>query len=215
MDSYAYAKDRKYGFYRDSGTKDDSRLTLKEQAERLGTLRKRNEWSGQNLSWKSAPDDGWGFRNANEAYKERGGDCNEQSCLNSFMDTLNGYKSFELDYYDYKSWEGHGVQLVQAPTNGQWFLDEYGVIYKIKVDPKAPLEKVALEGLKQNSNFLTLQISRNGKDMYYEVYDCSNPLKYDSISKFISLSGVAPNYGRPQIEYGSELFTGRNFLLGD
>ncbi|MDO8429962.1 MAG: hypothetical protein Q7S73_01175 [bacterium] len=215
LDSYAYAKDRKYEFYRDSGIKDDSRLTLKEQAERLRTLRKRNEWSGHNLSLKSAPDDGWGFRNANEVYKERGGDCDEQSCHNSFMDTLNGYKSFELNYYDYDLWEGHGVQLVQDPTNGQWFLDEYGAIYKIKVDPNAPIEKVALEGLKQNHTFLALQILRNGKDMYYQVYDCSSPFKYDSISKFISLSGVAPNYGRPQVEYGSELFTGRNFLLGD
>ncbi|OGY67925.1 MAG: hypothetical protein A3H63_02735 [Candidatus Harrisonbacteria bacterium RIFCSPLOWO2_02_FULL_45_10c] len=216
LDHYGYVRNRKSKFYVDSGLKDDSRLTLEQQAERLGTLRKRNEWSDKNLMWKEAPDDGWGFREARDVYADRGGDCDEQSCQNAYLDFLNGYKSYQLNWYDLDRWIGHGVQLVQDPGNGQWFLDEYGVLYKVKVDPNAPIEEVGREALRQNSRFTAMPITKDEKGIYYyEIDDCTQPGTYQYLTDWISFDEVPPQNIRPQVEYGYELLGGRRFLFED
>ena len=211
LDHYGYVADRKYEFYRENGLKDNQALSMEAQAERLGTFRKRNEWSGRNLVWKKAPDNGWGFREADEAYTVRGGDCDEQACLNSYLDRLNGYQSNLLGWWPSDLPVGHAVQLIQDKTNGQWFMDEYGMLYKLKVDPTASRETVALEALKQTNRFTALPI-KNGEEVLYTVINCDTPGTYQYLS-FTFLENFQSENKRPPIEYGYELFTGRDLLF--
>lgn len=214
MDSYGKTVKEKYDFYRDSGIDDNTSLTLKQQAERLRTIRKRNEWSGNNLVYKTATDYGWGFRYADEAYSGRAGDCDEQSCLNVTMDALNGYKGYTAAWWDFKSWMGHGAAIVQDPTNGQWFFDEYGTIYKVKVSPNASLAEAAKAAIRQNHMYSALPIS-DSADVYYAVIDCSDGKNYEWLTRLLPLGPLDSVERRPNVERGMELFIGRNFLFND
>lgn len=216
LDDYSYTPQREYQFYQNSGVKDNASLTLEQHGERLGTLRMRNEWSGANLKYKTADD--YYFKDAYEVYMGRLGDCDEQSCHNIYLDTRNRYRAYNLGIYDWDQWKAHAVEIVQDPTNGQWFLDEYGMIFKTKVNPNASLAVVAKEALRQNANFTALPITRHGANMAYEIADCSVIGNYPFGDYWWiagSLEGLEPQAGRPQTEYGYELFTRRNFLFGD
>ena len=209
MEDYGYAAKRRYQFYRDSGVEDNTGLSRVQQAERLGTLRKRVEWSGSNLTWKSEPSQGY---QQELVYRLRKGDCDAQSCLNNTMDTLNGYRSQTMGWWDFsKSWIGHAVGLTQDPTNGQWFLDEYGQVFRVDVDPKADLQTVMREALKQTHRFTVVPIS-SVKDTWIVPIECSQPgtSNWDS---WFNLGEFPRSQGRPKIEYGYELFLGRNFLF--
>ena len=214
LDSYGKTVKEKYDFYRDNGIKDNSSLTRIQQAERLDTIRKVTEYAGNNFRYFSASNNGWGFRNADEAYNLRGGDCDEQSCTTVSMDRLNGYKAYNLNYYDLSQWRGHGVELVQDKTNGQWFLSEYGTMFKVNVSPDASLETIAREAVVQNHQDLSLVISDPTR-AYYEVIDCSIPGIYQEVTNFINIGSMSMQRHRPNVEYGAELFIGRNFLFGD
>lgn len=209
MDDYAGIFQRKYEFYRENGREDDSGLSLKQQAERLRTIRQRNEWSGANLRYQLAK--GWSFREADEVYVKRSGDCDEQACLTSYMDKLNSHHSPLLAWWVYGGAFGHAVQLVQDRTNGQWFLDEYGILYKIKgVEPNASLEQIGLEALKQTHGFTALPIS-NGSGLFYSTIDCE-PGSYEYLT-WTSLINFQAEKQRPNIERGYELFIGQDMLF--
>lgn len=214
IDDYAYAPKDKYSFYLNDGSVGDRNLSFNQQAERLGTFRKRNEWSGQNLKYLLAADNGWGFRDANEVYRLRGGDCDEQACHNVAMDTLNGYPAYTLAYWDLSQWLGHGVELVKDPTNGQWFLDEYGMIYKINVELNATPEKAALEAIRQNHRDLALEII-DVKSSEFALVDCRQPGIYEFITPIIPIGWIPEGKHRPNVEYGYELWTGRGFLFDE
>lgn len=213
LDGYGKTVEEKYDFYRDSGIEDDKRLSRIQQAERLRTIRKVPEYAGSNFRYLYATNNGWGFRDADEVYDLRGGDCDEQSCATVSMDRLNGYKAYDLNYYDFSQWLGHGVELVQDKTNGQWFLSEYGAMFKVNVDPNANLETVSLAAIAQNQQDLALKIA-DPAESYYEVINCSVPGVYQSVIDFVKV-GAMPlmQRHRPNVEYGIDLFIGRNFLL--
>lgn len=214
MDDYGYDRKQKFQFYRESGIQDATQLNRVQQAERLGTLRERNEWSGKNITWKMAPDNGWGFRYQDETYAGRAGDCDEQSCMNSSMDALNGYRSFTGAWWDFsKSYMGHAVELAQDPGTGEWFWDEYGQIYKVRnVGAGSSRDQVMREALKQNQRFSALPVNINSNSIYYSLIDCSQPNTYD-MNSFAWYGPMAATKERPNVEYGYELFTGRDFLF--
>src|SRR3989344_2653255 len=209
LDDYGYFPQRKYEFYRESGLHDDSKLSLSQQAEYLRTLRRRNEWSGNNLDYKRSSSI-YSFRNVEEAYAGRGGDCDEQACLNSRLDELNGHKSVLFSWWADNKPAGHTAQLVK--NDGQWYLDEYGMIYKINgATADTDLKTLMLEALKQNNRFIALPID-NGQGGDYESANCSQSGGYQTINSY-RFSNFQSDKHRPNIEYGSELFTGRNFLF--
>ncbi len=209
---YGEVVEDKYSFYRrGDSVKDEKSLTLAQQAERIGNARRRIEWSGSNLEWRQAPSSG--FRFPNEAYAGRSGDCDEQSCMNNVIDRMNGYQSQTVAYWDQSvSWfVGHAVGIFQDPTNGQWFLDEYGMAYKITgLGPNATKEEAMRAGLAQNSQFLALKI-KNPNWSIFTPWDCYDP--NISFSPYYSLSGISTVASRPAIERGIELFTKRGFLF--
>ena len=211
IDDYGVVLKDKYQFYTDSGNRDNKSLSRVQQSERLNTIRKVVEWSGNNLKYIDAGNGG--FRDADEVYKLRGGDCDEQSCTAVSMDRLNGYKSYDLNYYDFNRGAiGHGVELVQDKTNGQWFLTEYGIPFKVNVAQDAGLETVASEAVIQNYRNLALEIP-DPSNVYYKVIDCSNPGTYRNVINFTRIEMLPKMNSRPQIEYGFELFSKRNLLF--
>lgn len=216
MDDYGRVRKHQFQFYRDSGIEDVRGLNRVQQAERLGTLRKRNEWSGRNLSYKFGIDDGANFRYADEVYAGRAGDCNEQSCQNNSMDIQNGYRAFSGAWWDFnRSFTGHAVGLAQDPDTGEWFWDEYGQVMKVKnVGRNSTREEVMKEALKQNHRFSALPLSPGSDGVYFRLDDCSQQGVYSS-SSFIWLGTVPASRERPNVEYGYELFTRKGFLFGD
>ena len=202
MDDYGEMKE-KYKFYRTEGFEDDRGLTESQQVERLGNIRKRNEWSGENLKYLWAT----GFREPDEVYRLRGGDCDEQALFHVGMDQRNGYKAYLLDYWDSG---GHGVELVQDKTNGQWFLNEYGMMYKVNVASNADPKTVALAALRQNHHNLALNII-DPKNSSLRVYDS----EYNAVTPYIMINSVPARSDRPQVEYGYELFTRQGWLFAD
>ena len=214
ISDYGRTAEEKYEFYHDgSGAEDDNSLSRIQQAERLGTLRRRNEWSGNNLKYITAT----GFMYQDEAYVKRGGDCDEQACLTLSMDTLNGYRGYMVAWWDLnKSYAGHGVELVQDPDTGDWFWDEYGMLAKIRnVSPGMSREDVAAEALRQNHKFSALPVDSRSNQIYFNLTDCSQPNTYDTFTSFINLKPFSRAKERPYVEYGYELFTGKDFLLED
>lgn len=214
ISDYGRTAEEKYEFYHDgSGAEDNNSLSRVQQAERLGTLRERNEWSGKNLKYIYAT----GFRYQDEVYGKRGGDCDEQACLNLSMDALNGYRGYMLAWWDFnKSYSGHGVELVQDPSTGDWFWDEYGMLAKIRnVSPGMSKEDVAAEAIRQNHRFSALPVDSRSNRLYFDLTDCSQPNTYNALTSFINLKPFSRAKERPYIEYGSELFTGKDFLFVD
>ncbi|GEM_PF-4574966 len=216
MDDYGRVRKNRFQFYRDSGIEDVPGLNRTRQAERLGTMRKRNEWSGKNFSYKFGIDDGPNFRYADQVYVERGGDCNEQSCHNNAMDIQNGYRAFSGAWWDFnRSFTGHAVGLAQDPDTGEWFWDEYGQVMKVRnVGKNSTREEVMKEALKQNHRFSALPLTPGSDGVYFRLDDCSQQGVYDS-SPFIWLGAVPASKERPNVEYGYELFTRKGFLFGD
>ncbi len=213
IENYGSVFKRKDSFYIDNGIKDNKSLTRVQQAERLGTFRKVSEWNGKNI--KYAQSDPWNFRYADEVYAKRQGDYDERSCLANSMNSQNGYRANTLDWWSFTGGSGHAVELVQDPTNGQWFMNEYGMVYKVKVDPNASLAAVGKAALQQNHKFTALPL-KNYTDPYYGNYysivDCSNPGTY-SFLNFDEVGAVPQDKHRPQIEYGFELFSKKNVLF--
>lgn len=214
IEKYGSVVDDKYAFYREGDSVADNKsLTLGQQAERLKNARRRVEWSGSSLKWISAPTTGVGFRYPDETYAGRAGDCDEQSCMNNRIDRLNGYESYSAAYWDPGSsvFVGHAVGVFKDPTNNQWFLDEYGVAFKIRgLGPNATKEQAMRTGILQNSRFLALGIS-NPQLAYFTTWDCYDPNSPGMIFQYF---GDAPaEKGRPSIERGVELFTKRGFLF--
>ncbi|MDE2001811.1 MAG: hypothetical protein KGI60_04595 [Patescibacteria group bacterium] len=217
MDDYGHAADQWAQFYRDNGLKDMPQLTRVQQAERLGTLRKRNEWSSLNLTWKQAPNGGSGFRYPDQTYNERGGDCDEQACLDGSMDRLNGYTNFTMGWWDLnKSYTGHAIELAQDPWTHEWFWNEYGQQYKIRgVGEGSTRDQVAKISLAQNQRFSALPVDTKSNNINYELIDCSIPGTYNTGAGLIAYGAMPYIYERPNVEYGYELFTQRNFLFGE
>ena len=208
--------ERKYTFYYPSDlVTDDASLSRTQQAERLGNLRRRIDWSGQYLTWKEAPNGGLGFRYQDTTYAGRAGDCDEQSCLNNSMDRLNGYTAYTFAWWDYaQSYTGHAVELVQDPTNKQWFWVEYGMAYKLKANPNMTMEQIMREALAQNERFSALPIKDPGQT-HFELIQCDTQGTYTVVSPYYSLGTMTRSSDRPAFERGIDLFTDRNFVLGD
>lgn len=215
IEDYGRVVKYKHRFYRNYGIEDQKQLSRVQQAERLNTPRLVNEWFHENVVWRQAPNNGWGFRFQDQAYAERAGDCDEQSCLGGTMNAQNGYPNRTPAWWDFnKSFIGHGVQLFKDPESGRWFWDEYGMQYEIKdVSPDDSWEKVAKEALRQNHRFSALPLESGSTGVYYGLIDCSQPDTYNWVSGFIPFGGVQYQRKRPNLEYGSELWTGRNFLF--
>lgn len=203
----------KYAFYhRGDSMKDDNSLTFNQQAERIGNVRRRIEWSGNGLEWRQAPTTGVGFRYPDETYAGRAGDCDEQSCMNNRLDRLSGHQSYTAAYWDSGvSSVGHAVTVFQDPTNGQWFLEEYGMTYKINgLSPNATKEEAMRVGLLQNSQFLALRIKNSGSAVFtpWDCYEPNSPAR-----TYYSFGAIPTSTSRPSIERGVELFTKRGFLF--
>ena len=201
----------KHSFYLSSGSGDVKKLTLKQQAERLGTIRKQSEWE-LNLLYASEPLTG--FRHAQEVYDGRAGDCDEQACLNATMETLNGYKTYVISWYDFGKHlpVGHAARIVKDFTNNQWFFVEYGRVFKINVPAGASPENAAVVAVEQNHMFTALVLDKP-VDARVIVSDCSDGQGRKYINGYIPLKNVSSDTRRPNIEYGSELFVGRDFLF--
>ena len=209
LDSYK-SIDEKYNFYLDNGNEDIKSLTLKQQAERLHSLREQSEWD-RNLSYKTEPSAS--FKNAKGVYKDRSGDCDEQSCTSVMMSALEGYNGYTVAWWDFgKSLIGHAAKIVQDPTNKQWFFVEYGMTFKVDAPSNARVDEVAAAAIKQNHIFSSLPLD-NPIDPRYVVIDCNDGQKYDLLTNYISLNGVTSVKRRPNVEYGTELFVGQNFLF--
>ncbi len=209
-DDYGHSVKYRNEFYRESGRKDDLSLNLAQQAERLGTLRKQNEWS---FNWSYAPETYW---DPLRAYAERKADCDGQQCPNNIMHTLNGYRSYVGAWFDFNtSFTGHAVGLIQDPTNGEWYWQEYGMLAKVRnVNAGTAPTQVFAEALKQNHRFSALPlIPGNTQNAYYELINCNDPQTYQFLTAFIAIGSVPNERLRPNIEYGHELFTKRNFLF--
>jgi hypothetical protein len=199
----------KYSFYLDSGNEDVRSLTLKQQAERLQTLRKQSEWE-RDLNYAKALNTG--FRYAEDVYKGRAGDCDEQACMSNTMGALNGYKGYAVAWYDRgKSMGGHAVKVVQDPGSKQWFFVEYGMTYKVNVPSDASVTDVAAEAVRQNHMNSALPLAK-AIDPRFAVIDCSDGRTYSS-SGYMPLKGADPVERRPNVERGVELFTSRDFLF--
>lgn len=214
IEKYGEPVDDKYAFYRrGDSVADNKKLTLNQQAERIGNVRRRVEWSGSSLKWVTAPTTGVGFRYPDETYAGRAGDCDEQSCMNNRMDRLNGYESYTAAYWDPSSsiFSGHAVGVFRDPASSQWFLDEYGMTFKIKgLGSNVTKEQAMRAGILQNSRFLALKIV-DPKGAYFTTWDCYDPNSPGMIFQYF---GDAPaETGRPAIERGVELFTKRGFLF--
>lgn len=194
-------------FYTDSGKKDDDKLTLNEQAMRLGSIRKRNEWTGNNLAYASA-DSSNPFHEEQEVYSHRKGDCDEQANLNRVIDNFNNNKAEVLLWFDgFDGFNGHGAELVQDKTNGQWFLSEYGNIFKVNAGKNADIYEAGEQALKQNHAYTSLEI-KNPEGTVFLFQDSSG---YFSSGRG---TGPLPKMQRPQIEYGHETLIGiRDFLF--
>ncbi|MBU6142038.1 hypothetical protein KGO95_02890 [Patescibacteria group bacterium] len=208
--------ERKYAFYYPGDqVTDDTSLSRTQQAERLGNLRRRIAWSGQYLTWKEAPNGGLGFRYQDTTYAGRAGDCDEQSCMNNSMDRLNGYRAYSLAWWDYsKAYEGHAVELVQDLTNKEWFWVEYGMVYKLRVNPNMTMEQIMREALAQNNQFSALPI-KDPSQTHFELIQCDTQGTYTTVSPYYTLRTMMRSSDRPAIERGIDLFTKRDFVLGD
>ncbi|MDD2658032.1 MAG: hypothetical protein PHD04_05330 [Candidatus Pacebacteria bacterium] len=186
-----------------SDVRDDHQLSLSQESEYLSSLSRRNAWSGEYLKYITAS--GYQFRTPDQVFSGRGGDCDEQACLNTRMDTSNGYKAKTFFWGDWQY--AHAASVVQD-RNGQWFLDEYGMLYKVKVDPNADIKNVVLEALRQNIAYTALA----NDPQYVYTHSCDGWLADDYVADGI---GARQASHRPEIEFGHELFTTRNFLFGD
>lgn len=209
-DDYGNSLKYKHEFYRESGRQDNAALTRVQQAERLRTLRKQNEWTF-NLSW--VPETFW---DTDAVYRKRSGDCDQQQCLNNTMHTLNGYRSYLGAWWDFnRGFVGHAVGLIQDPTNGEWFWQEYGMLAKVRnVSANTAPQQVFAEALKQNHSFSALPLDpRNTQNVYYSLINCNDPQSYQWLTWFNPIGNVPSQRVRPNIEYGHELFTKRNFLF--
>jgi hypothetical protein len=209
-DDYGNSLKYRHEFYRESGRQDNTSLTRVQQAERLRTLRMQNEWT-YNLSW--VPETFW---NTEAVYRKRSGDCDQQQCLNNTMHTLNGYRSYLGGWWDFRrGFVGHAVGLIQDPTNGEWFWQEYGLLAKVRnVSANTAPQQVFAEALKQNHSFSALPLDpRNTQNVYYSLINCNDPQSYQWLTGFNALGSVPSRRSRPNIEYGHELFTKRNFLF--
>ncbi|NCN52848.1 hypothetical protein GW950_00085 [Candidatus Wolfebacteria bacterium] len=208
IDDYGSAYKDKYKFFQDDGLTEHSELPRKKQTERLENPRKRNEWSGSHYRWQQAT----GMRTPQEVYDGRGGDCDEQACANVSMDNQNGYEAYNLAYWDFSQGNvGHAVSIVKDKYNGQWFLDEYGVLHKIDVAPNADRDTVARAALAQTNGHLALRIV-NGSHAWMQVGNCpSDGLYY--MSNMVKVGSVPRVTSRPKLEYGHERFTKRDFLF--
>ena len=206
LESYQSVKDRN-SFYLDNGNEDIKGLTLKQQAERLGTIRKETEWSN-NLKYADE------LLTVNQVYQSRDGNCEGQSCTNVTMNGLNGYKGYDVGWWDLgKSNIGHGAEIVQDPRNKQWFFIEYGTTYKlIGLSPNAGIATVAGAAVKQNNLYSVLPLS-NPINPVFAVFDCNDGQKYTQVTDYISLTNLSSGIRRPNIENGAELFIGRDFLF--
>lgn len=201
---------KKSDFYAEFGFQDNLNLNIYEQARRLNSLRLRNEWSGRNLFYSTA---GLPTQMPNMVYNNRTGDCDDQALLNTWIDRQNGYPSYVLSYWPSDLDVAHAVEIVQDPRTGRWFMDEYGVLQEIKVDPNAPLDVVAWEALKQGIRFSALP--SEDPDMFYWVSaptDDPNKFKkfvipYTWRHDFQSTAGT-----RPRLAKGFELFAGPDAL---
>lgn len=195
-------------FYNETGYQDDKSLSLEEQANRLNSIRLRNEWSGKNLYYKSVQ---WACQIPTDVYNSRQGDCDDQALLNAWMDRKNGHQAYLLCYWPRDGWLAHGVEIVQDKETGRWFFDEYGILQEIIVDPNAPLQTVAEEALKQCIAFSALPTN------YPKVvYWLDEPQDDPTQSRFIGWSWMnnfqSTAGEKPRIEKGYELFVGQNAL---
>lgn len=197
-------------FYVERGFKDDQKLTPKEQAKRLNTIHLRNEWSGMNLVYRSF---GGPARRPLDVYNTRRGDCDDQALLNAWLDRQNNYRAYLLSYWPTYEKYGHGVEIVQDPKTGRWFLDEYGTLQEILVAPDAPIETVALEALKQVTEFTALPIKNGAQIWYWLDMPVDNPKDAKRITNYIITDNFQSTAGRrPRIEKGYELFVGPDAL---
>jgi hypothetical protein len=210
LESYQSVK-KKNSFYLENGNDDIKGLTLKQQAERLGTIREVTEWSN-NL--KYAYGSGSGELLANQVYQGRAGNCEEQSCTNVTMNGLNGYKGYDVGWWDLgKSIIGHGAEIVQDFRNKQWFFVEYGTLYKlVGLSPKASVTEVAEAAVRQNNLYSALPLT-NPINPVFAVFDCNDGQKYTQVTDYISLTNLSSGVRRPNVENGAELYIGRNFLF--
>lgn len=210
VDDYGTGLKNKYEFYRESSRQDNTALTRVQQAERLRTLRKQNEWT-YNLSWTEEM-----FWDTDAVYQKRSGDCDQQQCLNNTMHTQNGYRAYLPAWWDFnRSFVGHATGVIQDPTTGEWFWQEYGMLAKVRnVNASSTVKQVVSEALKQNHRFSALPLNiKNTQGVDYTIIDCNSPQTYQWLTGFIPLGNVPYQWVRPNIEYGYELFTKRNFLF--
>ena len=193
----------------------DRDLPLDTFEKQTDSIRKVNEWSGKNLSWVTGSDTEFA-RTPSETYGGRSGDCDEQAWLvsRSLNDNADfrarGGKAYILDYWTPGA--GHGVSLVDE--GGKVYLNEYGRIYRINVDPNAPVETQAAAALKQEGGRLALPV-QNGKPVQYVVFgtkDSGTPMTYFTDPNQASPWMYDPSFqtasNHPQVE------TGVNSLLG-
>ena len=209
---------RQSQFYNETGYPDDRNLTLTEQAQRLKTLPLRSQWSRANLAYKAY---GWwaidpfsDARSPLETYLSRDGDCNDQSLLTSWIDQRNGYRAYDLEYR-FGLGVSHGVELVQDPRTGRWFLDEYGKIQEVLVPAGADLRTVAGEALKQGAEFLAQPPT--DPVVIYQVFQPNGdpaldpPAHYrDLVYEYRLFQSSAGRH--PRRETGYELFAGPDAL---
>lgn len=200
-------------FYVDNGNL-DANISLEEQAKRLNSIRKRSEWTERNLHYEI----GQGFRDKDSVYSLRTGDCDEQANLNLAIDRMNGNKGYLLGWNDGIS-RAHAAELIQDKIDGQWYLTEYGHIFKVNVDKNADIQTVGREALRQNHIYSGREIL-NPDNATFAVYEDGSPpdiyIDYPEWAKKLGSVGPLPSERkRPQIEYGHELFTRRNFLFED
>lgn len=213
---YGNVAKNKYKFYpeTESAIKHHSGLSMSQQTEQLHSYRRRNEYSHQYLTWCQAPNGGWGFRFPNEVYSGGCGDCDEQAELNRFMDNRNGYHTIDGGWWDFnKSFIGHAVSLVKDRETGDWYWDEYGMTYKLDgISPNDNDQEVMRKAIQQNHRFSALPLEPGSNSVYYSLIDAQSGT-YTWVTGFLPLGTVQYERKRPNLEYGSELWTGRNFLF--
>ena len=198
-----YEKDN---FYNLTAYKDYD-LSFKENVEQLNNIRKLNEWIS-NIDYKS--EEGWEVRTPFRVYSKRGGDCDEQANLFSYIAKQHGYKAHILDYSVGE--EGHGIALFED-KKGNTFVAEYGEVYKINVDKNASLEEKAKTALNQCGSALAIVPSENEK-MYFFVFE---PSKEANSDYFCTTSDY--RYGhmtfkeeKPKTERGVRIFINDYFF---
>ncbi len=209
IEDYRSTKE-KHSFYQRDGIEDVKSLTLKQQAERLRTIRKQGEWD-QNLGYAIIPG---AFRYAQTVYQSRTGDCDEQSCMSATMSKLNGDEAYTVVWLDFGTIAAaHGAKIVKDSSNKQWFFVEYGTTYKINIRPEASIVEAAAAAVKQNHLYTSLPMG-DATDPHFTVINCSDGESYNQMTaSYVALGKLSSVATRPNIEYGAELFIGRDFLF--